>query len=161
MELDKTQIGLAGEYYVLAQLTARGLIATLTLGNTKGIDILVTNQEINKLFKVEVKTTIHSTSREKLFHKNKETYHWPMSKKHEAIKDDNLIYCFVLIKNADKMPKFFLVPSKEVARYVKWEHKHWLESRSNKVQETDMRRFRIEIDDPKGYCNNWDLFKSE
>ena len=55
MILDKSQIGLAGEYYVLAQLTARGFIATLTLGNTKGIDILVTNQEINKLFKVEVK----------------------------------------------------------------------------------------------------------
>ena len=42
-ELEKTQIGLAGEYYVLAQLSARGFIATLTLGNTKGVDILVTN----------------------------------------------------------------------------------------------------------------------
>ena len=49
MTLDKTQIGLTGEYYVLAQLSARGFIATLTLGNTKGVDILVTNQDINKL----------------------------------------------------------------------------------------------------------------
>jgi hypothetical protein len=53
MILDKTQIGLAGEYYVLVQLTARGFIAIVTLGNTKGIDILVTNQDINVLFKVE------------------------------------------------------------------------------------------------------------
>ena len=43
-KLNKNQVGLAGEYYVLAQLSARGLIGTLTLGNTKGVDILVTNQ---------------------------------------------------------------------------------------------------------------------
>ncbi len=160
MILDKSQIGLAGEYYVLAQLTARGFIATLTLGNTKGIDILVTNQEINKLFKVEVKTTILPPSREKLFHNNKETYHWAMSKKHEKINDEKLIYCFVYIEeDKDILPKFFIVPSKEVARYVKWQHNKWLKSRTNEVQETDMRRFRIEIDDPKNYKYGWDLFK--
>jgi len=54
--IDYTQIGLAGEYYVLAQLTQCGLIATLTLSTTKGVDILVTNQELDRLFKVEVKT---------------------------------------------------------------------------------------------------------
>src|SRR3982751_884899 len=109
MNLDKTQIGLAGEYYVLAQLTARGYIATLTLGNTKGVDILVTNQEINKLFKVEVKSTTNSHKIEKLF-SDKPAFHWTMSKKHEDIKDSNLIYCFVLIESADTMPKFYLVP---------------------------------------------------
>ncbi len=31
-----SQKGLAGEFYVLAQLTARGFDASLTLGNTKG-----------------------------------------------------------------------------------------------------------------------------
>ena len=40
-----SQKGLAGEYYVLAQLTARGINASLTLGNTKGVDILVYNEE--------------------------------------------------------------------------------------------------------------------
>jgi hypothetical protein len=159
MELDKNQIGLAGEYYVLAQLTAQGLIATLTLGHTKGIDIIVTNQDINQLFKVEVKTTINPPRREKLFHKNNQSYHWPMSEKHETLKDNKLIYCFVYIENVTELPKFFLVPSKEVARYVKWEHNHWLKSRKNEVQSTTMRNFRIEVNDPKGYCNNWEIFK--
>ena len=40
--MDNSQTGLAGEFYTLAQLTQRGYIATLTLGNTKGVDILVT-----------------------------------------------------------------------------------------------------------------------
>jgi hypothetical protein len=43
-----SQKGLAGEYYVLAQLTARGINASLTLGNTKGVDILVYNEEKKK-----------------------------------------------------------------------------------------------------------------
>ncbi|GAF96255.1 unnamed protein product [marine sediment metagenome] len=156
--LDKTQIGLAGEYYVLAQLSARGFIATLTLGNTKGVDILVTNQEINKLFKVEVKTTIGKPRIERLF-SNRPMYIWPMSKKHEAILDEKLIYCFVHMTEVDKLPKFFLIPSKDVAAYVKWQHEYWLKTRKNKVKETTMRNFRIEVDDPNSYENNWDIFK--
>jgi len=158
MLLDKTQIGLTGEYYVLAQLSAIGLIATLTLGNTKGIDILVTNQDINKLFKVEVKTTTKPPKNEKLF-SEKPTYQWTMGKKHETIKDRNLIYCFVYIKEIDKLPFFFLVPSIKVAKYVKWQHEYWLSTRTKKVKETTMRRFRIEIDDPDNYQNKWDIFK--
>ena len=50
-----------------------------------------------------------------------------MSKKHEKIKDEKLIYCFVYIEeDKDILPKFFIVPSKEVARYVKWQHNKWL-----------------------------------
>ena len=158
VDLDKTQIGLAGEYYVLAQLTARGYVATLTLGNTKGIDILVTNQEVNKLFKVEVKTTTGTHKIEKLF-SDKPCFHWTMSKKHENIIDENLIYCFVLIESFEKLPKFFLVPSKVVAKYVKWQHEYWISTRSVVPNETSMRRFRIELDDPNKYCNNWDIFR--
>jgi hypothetical protein len=53
--MDHTQTSLAGEFYVLAQLMQRGLVATLTLANTKGVDILVSNPELNRLFKIEVK----------------------------------------------------------------------------------------------------------
>lgn len=157
MKLDKTQTGLSGEYYVLAQLTSRGFVATLTLGNTKGVDILATNQEINKLFKVEVKTTTNKPKGAKLF-TDKKAYHWTMGKKHETIKDENLIYCFVVIEEINKLPLFFLVPSKDVAEQVKWEHEYWLSTRKRKVRNTSLRQFRIEIDDPKNYKNNWDLF---
>jgi hypothetical protein len=46
--MDNTQIGLAGEFYVLAQLVQHNLVATLTLANTKGVDILVANPELNR-----------------------------------------------------------------------------------------------------------------
>lgn len=158
MNLDKTQIGLAGEYYVLAQLTARGYIATLTLGNTKGVDIFVTNQQVNKLFKVEVKTTTNSHKIEKLF-SDKPAYHWTMGKKHENMNDDNLIFCFVLIIGVEKMPNFYLVPSIVVAKYVKWQHELWLSTRASAPNETSMRKFRIEVEDPNKYLNNLSIFK--
>lgn len=157
VEMDKSQIGLAGEFYVLAQLHHNGFVATLTLGNTKGVDVLVTNPELNTLYKVEVKTTRNKPGRDRLFGDNY-FYRWPMGKKHEDLIDPKLVYCFVHLSDPNEKPKYFVVPSKEVAEYVKWQHQHWLKSRTNPVKETTMRNFRIEVDDPNGYENNWSLF---
>ena len=63
--MDNTQTGLA-RIYVLAQLVQRGLVATFTLANTKGVDILVSNSELNRLFKIEVKTTDRNPHHEAL-----------------------------------------------------------------------------------------------
>ena len=63
--MDISQKGLAGEFYALAQLTARGFNASLTLGNTKGVDILVINKK-NKGYKVEVKTTTIKPTKSKI-----------------------------------------------------------------------------------------------
>jgi len=84
-----------------------------------------------------------------------------MSKKHEDIKDENLIYCFVLIENADRMPKFFLVPSKAVSEYVRWQHEYWISTRKSVPNDTTMRKFRIELDDPDKYFNNWDILSEK
>jgi len=54
----------------------------MALGQTKGVDVLVTNPGVNKLYKVEVKTTQLKLKKEKLFG---DGYHfsWAMSAKHE------------------------------------------------------------------------------
>lgn len=154
---DKAQIGLAGEYYVLAQLAQRGFVGALTMGHTKGIDILVSDSQYKTLFRIEVKTTTKQPQHERLFGK-KAFYTWAMSQKHETIRDDRLFYCFVYLGKDDELPKFFIVPSKKVAAYVKSQHQQWLKSRKSKVQDTIMRRFRIPIDDPDGYLMNWRVF---
>ena len=94
---------------------------------------------------------------EKLFSK-KASYHWTMAKKHEEIVDTNLIYCFVYIENVNQLPLFFLVPSNRVARYVKQQHEYWLSTRTKSVKDTSMRKFRIEVDDPDNYRDNWEIF---
>jgi hypothetical protein len=158
--MDNTQIGLSGEFYVLAQLVQRGLVASLTLANTKGVDILVSNARLNQLFKIEVKTTDRGPRYESLF-SNEPCYGWPMSAKHEHVVDTNLFYCFVALRGVEHLPRFFIVPSDYVAMYVREQHAYWLRTRQRAVAETAMRRFRIQSSDPLGFENNWAVLAGE
>lgn len=47
--------GIAGEFYVAAELTKRGMIATITGKNTKDIDIIAANPNTGKTVLVQVK----------------------------------------------------------------------------------------------------------
>ena len=148
------QTGLAGEYHVLAQLAERGYVGALTLGHTKGVDILVTNPRSGDMRQIEVKTSRRKLTRHLIF--GPKPFHvWIMNAKHETKSDPSLVYCFVRLGALGETPKFFLVPSKVVAKYVRWQHRHWLKVKRGKT--SDMRAFRISEHDPDGYCDNWTL----
>jgi len=144
---------LAGEFYVMSRLLTEGYDATLTLGNTKGVDILVSNPRNKKLFRIEVKSTAIKPRKEKIFGTN---YNWRMNEKHEDDTDPKLIYCFVQIKES----KIFFVPSKDVSKYCKWEYKKWKNAeRKRNVKDTKMRTFRINALKESKYENNFSLFE--
>ena len=84
-----------------------------------------------------------------------------MSQKHEGISDSNLLYCFVQLSGAKTQPIIFVVPSADVAQYVKWEHALYRQQPRERplAAEISMRRFRIEEEDPHGYRDNWRLFE--
>src|SRR5690348_13094424 len=48
--------GVAGEYFVAAELSRRGYIASISLRNTRGIDILATNQAATRNITIQCKT---------------------------------------------------------------------------------------------------------
>ena len=142
-------IALAGEFATLSQLALRGYDANLTLGNTKNVDILVSDPTTGHMYKVEVKTTGYLSKagtagrRSKLFG---HTYSWVMSKKHEHVADPILFYCFVNLTESDGTSfRFFIVPSKVVAKYVKAQHQLWLDDDPNH-KDTNMRTFRLALD---------------
>ena len=54
--LPKTLVGVSGEYFVAAELSRRGYIASITLRNTRGIDILAANKDASKSVGIQVKT---------------------------------------------------------------------------------------------------------
>jgi len=76
--------GVAGEYFVAAELTVRGYIASITLKNTKGIDILVSNQDASKSIGIQVKTS-----------NNIKKKSWILNEKAEKYYENNLFYVFV------------------------------------------------------------------
>ena len=44
-KLDSTLVGVAGEYLVAGELSRRGYIASITLRNSRGIDIIASNSD--------------------------------------------------------------------------------------------------------------------
>lgn len=158
-------IGLAGEFYVLHKLFLEGYEATLTLGNTKGIDILLYNPKNNKQFKVEVKTST-TTGNLRVFRNEygKDYMKWMMNEKHESYIDKkNLVYCFVFIdKNKKTEPRVFLFPPEDVGMRVRWAHKTWLHGvHKGKVKDGKMREFLISSNnlEKNVFRNNFKIFE--
>jgi hypothetical protein len=136
--------GVAGEYFVAAELSKRGYIASVTLRNTKGVDVLCSNANATKAVGIQVKTNSGSKRS------------WILNQKAEEYFADNLFYVFVNLNDNKKHPDFFVVPSKVVAIYCKTGHAGWLGRpgrMGQKHTDTLMRKF----DDPKeAYLDRWD-----
>lgn len=153
---------------MLSQLALRGYDANMTLGNTKGIDILVSNPADHKMYQLEVKTAVRNLpkkpSRSKLF--GKAIAYWIMHKKHEKIHNPTLYYCFVYIHKDSNEFSFFIVPSRLVADHVRKTHRYWLK-KDSKHKDSDMRIFRIGVPHEKyriptpttKYQDNWSFKK--
>jgi len=139
--------GVSGEYFVAAELTRRGYIASLTLRNTRGIDLLVSNQDASRSIGIQVKTN-QGTQKS-----------WLLNKKAEEYFADNLYYVFVNLNLTEQYgrPEFYVVPSVVVASYVKTSHSDWLGTpgrKGRKHKDNPMRRFEDKAGD---YLDRWDL----
>jgi hypothetical protein len=166
---DKNSVSLAGEFAVLSQLALHDYDANMTLGRTKGVDILVSHPKTKKMYKLEVKTKYRMSRKES---RNSKVFgtvkgEWMMNKKHEHMIDPSLYYCFVIICEPTSVFQFYIVPSRIVARYVKEQHGLWLREKRKehkKVKDTEMRIFRLgfkgedyRVTTPltERYENNW------
>ena len=141
---DTVLIGVAGEYYVAAELSRRGYIASLTSKNTKGIDMLVSNQKGDKSASIQIKT--NSTG----------LRNWILNKKSEDEYNDKMFYVFVALKENDN-PMYFVVKSGTVADYIKEKHNSWLMTpgrNGHHRNDTNMRKFDL-FDDT--YRDAWHM----
>lgn len=143
MKIEATLSGISGEYFVAAELSRRGYIASVTLRNTRGVDILASRLDASKSVGIQVKT---SQSAGKA---------WVLNKKAEECFADSLFYVFVDLK--DRVPAFHVVPSTVVAHSVKTGHAEWLATPGRRGQphnDSSMRMFRDRRDE---YLGRWDL----
>lgn len=137
--------GVSGEYFVAAELSKRGKIASITLRNTKGVDILCSNSEASKTIGIQVKTNRGSNRT------------WLLNQKAEDYFAENLFYVFVNLNDNQKHPEYFIVPSKKVASYCKNNHANWLKTpgkNGKKHKDGTMRKFN---DPNEKYLDKWNL----
>jgi Holliday junction resolvase-like predicted endonuclease len=131
-KLSGIQVGIAGEYFVAAELSRRGYIASLTLRNTPGIDILASNKDATKSVGIQVKTTRGANPA------------WMMSNKAERKTAKNRFYVLVCL-TTNSTPTYYVVPHNVVAEFVAKSHKHWLKRRGREGRahrDSSLRKFR-------------------
>ena len=145
MKLSTGLSGIAGEYFVAAELSRRGYIASITLRNTRGIDILASNVDATCSVGIQVKSRQDRGAK------------WMLDQKVEGLDlAENLFFVFVSLNDLE-MPQYYIVPRERVATYAREDHAAWLKTpgRGGRVhRDTPMRTFR----DPEGeFLNRWDI----
>ena len=141
--LSKTLTGISGEYFVAAELSRLGYIASITLKNTRGIDILCSNSDAKKHVSIQVKTS-----------KTKGNT-WMLHKKDEEFFSKSHKYVFVLIH--ENSPEFFIVPSEVVAKFISKSHAKWIKGKKadgTARKNTNRRKFKDILGE---YRSRWDL----
>lgn len=107
--MDKKQAsGMAGVYYVAAELSKRGLIALVTSRNTKTTDLVAVNDDTGKAANFQIKTNGIDTS---------DSY-WLVSEKDKRELPENFIHAFVKLFK-EKSPLIYIIPAQIVRENVK------------------------------------------
>ena len=128
-----------------AELSRRGFIASISLRNTRGMDILATNQEGSRSVTIQVKTA-----------QTKGTG-WLVNEKAESFVSDTHFYVFVRLAENEERAEFYIVPSAVVANFVRESHQAWLgkpgrDGRPHK--DSKMRQF---MDLKRAYLERWEI----
>ena len=135
-------VGVSGEYFVAAELSRRGYIASISMRNTRGIDILATNPDATRSVTIQCKSNQDGGTS------------WILNEKAESFAPKNHFYVFVALKSPDERPRYHVVPAKDAAKYTHDFHQEW--ERKKPRNPTSMRKFN----DPEGrYVDRWDLLQ--
>src|ERR1017187_2225836 len=93
-KLSKGITGIAGEYFVAAELSRRGFIASVTLRNNDSIDIHASKLSEGKMFAIQVKTNQFGGRS------------WTVNKKAQSLILKDLFYVFVALKGLTERAEY-------------------------------------------------------
>jgi hypothetical protein len=145
MKIPSVLAGVAGEYFVAAELSRRGHIASISLRNTRGIDIIATNRDASRSITIQCKTN-------QLARKV-----WILNEKSENFVSDAHFYVFVALGEVLERPSYHVVPSRDVATHTSTGHSLWLQTPGRAGRQhvdSPVRKFS-DLDDQ--YLERWDL----
>ena len=154
--ISQVNCGITGEYYVAAELTKRGYVASLTSKNTKAIDLLASNSDGSKVVSIQVKATKNGKS-------------FTLGQKDEMIQaNDSLFYVFVNLNIKEIEGKinygpveYYVVPMKKVKDFIRNNHREWLNSPGKNGQQHNDSTLRKYIIQPDDEVNNFEILGLE
>ncbi|MEO8287813.1 MAG: hypothetical protein ABI670_15400 [Chloroflexota bacterium] len=137
--------GIAGEYFVAAELTRHGYIASITLRNTRGVDILATHVVTKKAMTIQVKTSQGAKKK------------WVLDASVETAASDNHFFVFVNLNGITDRPSFHIVASSVVSIYCREGHAAWLATPGRGGRPHGTSNVREFHDHENRYLDQWDL----
>lgn len=143
--LEQTLVGVAGEYFVAAELTSHGFLASITLRNSRGVDIIATDGRASRSVTIQVKTSTGGKAE------------WILTKKSESFQSKSHYYVFVILRGTGARPDYYVVPSAVVAKSITSSHRKWLsgsKANGSPRKDSSMRKFR---DHEGRYREAWHL----
>lgn len=108
-------IGLAGEYYVCAELCRQGLLALITPKNNPLFDIVATDPMSNRAVSIQVKTM--STGNDQ---------GWKLGKNITIPKNNPHLFVILVNMKPDGTNDFYIYPFDELAERIRGLHEHYL-----------------------------------
>lgn len=146
-------VGAAGEYFVAAELSQRGWLATVTIKNAKATDVLAQRLEPPppRILSVQTKTTSPGNENFTLSARDESV----------AIHEDQW-FVFVGLSRPGLRPNFWIVPHDVVAARIYSSHRHWLGTPSPTGKDrNDTPRRAIHRGHLDGYQEAWELLDSK
>jgi hypothetical protein len=141
--------GTAGEYFVAAELSLRGWLATVTIKNAPSIDVLAKHAQTGQTATIQVKTT------------SKQSGRFILSAKDEALAEgSDEWYVFVVLRPLGTRPDFYIVPRQVVSSYLYCVYREW-HSRPDRQgrQRKHVTTRDINADHLGEYKENWTLLE--
>ena len=113
-------VGASGEFFVAAELSQRGIVATMTIKNTPYIDILATNLEKAKTANIQVKTMSIGNNAG-----------WHLGPKDgEPSGIANHFYVLVNLQGPGSLPEYIILPKGEFSVFLKDKQEKWKSGRN-------------------------------
>ncbi len=137
--------GVSGEYFVAAELSRRGCIASITLRDSRGVDILATTEHMSRTVSIQVKTNQDAKKE------------WILNAKSETASAEHLFYVFVNLHGLNGAPEYHVVRSKIVAEHCRRTHAEYLATPGRKGQQRKDSSMRKFADPSLAYLGRWDL----
>jgi len=148
-----TLIGNAGEYYVMAELLKRSIVAALAPRNAPSFDILTTRN--NRTIKIRVKTKSQEYS----------IWQWAVKKDGSIFRnlsEDGDFTVLVDLAMEDKNLKFYIVPTYQINTWLKKDFEEWLRTPGKNNRPHDPTNIKRSLSQGKyalelnKYFNQWE-----
>ena len=152
--INKNQRGAASQYFVAAELCRRGHPASITMGNTAHVDILCSNASCTRFVHIQVKTYRPSKNGGGTCQ---------VGMKAETDYGPNFFWVLCGYPDApDEQPKFFVIPSRVMAREVSAEFEKWVNAPGRNGRPHDPKnKMRVVHIPPKSNAFSWDMSEFE